>query len=115
MNVPDLLQNLSDRLQTSASVKSVFGEPVTLGDRIVIPVARIAYGFGGGGGSAHAKGPLPENEGGGGGGGFAAKPAGIVEISPAGTCFMAFPDGRRICMALAAGIALGWMAGRRRH
>ncbi len=64
MEIPNLLQALGERLQSGATVKNVFGEPVTHGDRVVIPVAKIAYGFGGGGGAARAKGIMPENEGG---------------------------------------------------
>ena len=51
MNGPvEILRTLGDRFQTSASVKSVFGDPITVGDKTVIPVARIRYGMGAGGG-----------------------------------------------------------------
>ena len=46
-----LLQSLHESLSTRAQVKSVFGEPIIAGDKTIIPVAKIAYGFGGGTGS----------------------------------------------------------------
>ena len=45
------LQNLHESLSTRAQVKSVFGDPVTAGDKTIIPVAKIAYGFGAGAGT----------------------------------------------------------------
>jgi len=46
-----LLQSLHESLSTRAQVKSVFGEPIIAGDKTIIPVAKVAYGFGGGTGS----------------------------------------------------------------
>jgi len=104
MDVKEILQAISERLQTAASVKSVYGDPVTVGDRTVIPVARVRFGFGAGGGNT---------EGGGGGGGVRAEPAGMIEISPAGTTFISFPDYRRLGAAFAFGIAAGMFLSRR--
>ena len=74
----DLLEHLSDKLGARASVRAVYGEPVTDGDVTVIPVAEIAFGFGGGAGrdTTEAK----TGEGGGGGGGAAARPRGFIVI-----------------------------------
>ena len=108
MEVKDILQVIGERLQTSATVKSVYGDPITAGDRTVIPVARVRYGFGGGG--AHLAGG-----GGGGGGGVRADPAGVVEITSAGTKFIAFPDHRRLIAAIALGIGIGMILGRRKR
>jgi uncharacterized spore protein YtfJ len=54
MNVPDILQSISERLQNSASVEAVYGDPVTAEGKTIIPVAKIRYGFGGGGGSGES-------------------------------------------------------------
>ncbi|WP_314612866.1 GerW family sporulation protein [Streptomyces stackebrandtii] len=74
----DLLEHLADKLGARASVRAVYGEPVTSGNITVIPVAEIAYGFGGGAGrdTTEAK----TGEGGGGGGGAAARPRGFIVI-----------------------------------
>src|SRR2546430_37498 len=45
-----LLQSLHENLAGRAQVKSVFGDPVTAGEKTIIPVAKIAYGFGAGAG-----------------------------------------------------------------
>jgi len=56
-------------------VKSVYGEPVTSGQRTILPVATVQFSFGGGGGG----------KGGGGGGKVTARPSGIVEVTPEGS------------------------------
>ena len=48
-----LLEALAD-LREQANVNAVFGEPVTVEGRTVIPVAKVAYGFGMGIGHASA-------------------------------------------------------------
>ncbi len=90
MNGPvEILRTLGDRFQTSASVKSVFGDPITVGDKTVIPVARIRYGLGAGGGSfsrddSSGSATPSGKSGGGGGGGIIASPKGVLEIRPDG-------------------------------
>ena len=101
MNVQELLQTINDRFAVSASVKNVYGEPVTVGARTMIPMAQVRYGFGGGGGKKN------ESDGGGGGGGMIAKPTGVLEITPEGTRFIAFEDTRKVITAVATGLALG--------
>jgi len=110
MNIHELLQTLSDRVATRASVKNVYGEPVTVGDRTVIPVASVAFGFGGGAGEEKG---VRDSHGGGGGGGVAAKPSGALEITPQGTRFITFPNYGRIAAAMAAGFLIGTMVARR--
>ena len=36
------------RLQNSASVKTVYGDPITAEGKTIIPVAKVTYGFGAG-------------------------------------------------------------------
>ncbi|NUS45538.1 MAG: hypothetical protein HOQ24_17835, partial [Mycobacteriaceae bacterium] len=45
-----LLTGLAEKVGGSASVRTVFGEPVVADGITVIPVARMSYGFGGGAG-----------------------------------------------------------------
>lgn len=110
----DSAQNLT----RSAGVKSVFGEPVVVGDRTVIPVARIAYGFGGGigrGPQLRSESTSPNPEGMGMGGGVAAMPVGVIDISPAQTRFIGFSDRRKLGAALLAGFIVGRLLRRRRE
>ena len=46
-----MLTNIADRLRSSARVEVAFGESRVVGDRTIIPIACVAYGFGGGAGS----------------------------------------------------------------
>jgi len=105
MNVNELIKNMSDAFAATASVKSVYGDPITVGSKTVIPVAEVRYGFGAGGG-----GKKDESEGGSGGGGrVVSTPTGALEITPEGTRFIAFDDRPRMARALAVGVALGVM------
>lgn len=90
-------------LDAATGAKLCFGEPVTHGDRTVIPVARVqgagGYGFGRGGD--------PGGDGGGGGGWLEAKPVGFVEITAAGTSFQKIPEPDRFARILRVGASSG--------
>lgn len=103
MNIQQLLQGMAERVSASASVKNVYGEPVVVGNRTVVPAAQVRYAFGGGGGS---KGDA-EAQNGGGGGRVSARPYGALEVTPEGTRFIAFADRPRMGAALALGFVLG--------
>src|SRR5467141_2127386 len=112
MSSLSLLQSLHENLSSRAQVKSVFGEPITAGDKTIIPVAKIAYGFGGGTGSGGLEIKTARGEGGGGGGGF---PVGVFEVAPDGTRFVAVGDKKKLLGALLLGAGLGFLfRGRRR-
>jgi len=51
MNATEMLQRIGQSLASTATVKSVFGEPIHAEGKTVVPVAKVAYGFGAGGGS----------------------------------------------------------------
>jgi uncharacterized spore protein YtfJ len=108
MDTQALLRELGERLGGSASVKNVYGEPVTVGERTVLPVAKVFYSFGGGGGRRAAG---QDGSGGGGGGMVAATPAGALEVTPSGTRFVGLHDTRNLGMAVAAGFVLGAVVG----
>ena len=105
MDLQQFLRDLGERVSGSASVRNVYGDPVSAGDRTVIPAAAVRYAFGGGGG---AKGENSQN--GGGGGKVWARPSGALEITPEGTRFIPFDGRRRLRAAMAAGFALGVLA-----
>ena len=110
MNATELLQKVSESLGSTASVKSVFGDPIHANGRTVVPVAKVAYGFGGGAGGARAGVQTGQGEGGGGGGGMRAFPAGALEITDSGTRFIPFIEVRWLVIAFTAGIAVGRLA-----
>jgi uncharacterized spore protein YtfJ len=101
MNISELLQTVGERAGLAATIKNVYGEPVTCGDRTVIPVAKVKMAFSGGGGSGR-RGEHEEGGGGGGFGGGIAQPCGALEITPQGTRFIYFRD--PVKLAIAAGI-----------
>src|SRR5271165_3058065 len=111
MSIAEILKTVGE-FQTGATVKNVYGEPVSHGDRTVIPVARVAYAFGGGGGSRDGE-RAPEGRGGGGGARMSAVPAGVVEITPAGTRFIPFTDWTKLALVAAVSIAIGVVIGTR--
>ena len=114
MTVGETIKTTLDRLQESASVRSVYGDPIAAEGKTIIPVARIAYGFGGGFGSAEDDDEGGEGgEGGGGGGGVSATPVGVVEVTEDETRFVRYTSWKRLALAVAAGVALGALLGRR--
>ena len=102
--IKDILTNISERLQKAATVKTVYGDPVTAEGKTIIPVARVRYGFGGGGGRQGGEGvPVEgggEAEGTGGGGGVEVSPVGYIEITSQGSEFVSFEEGKRAIRAL---------------
>lgn len=115
MSSLSLLQSLHENLSSRAQVKSVFGEPVTAGDKTIIPVARIAFGFGAGAGTGGMGDTRPQGEGGGGGGAMRAVPVGVFAVSPEGTRFVSIHDGKKLFATLLLGAGLGLLLGRRRR
>lgn len=94
MSIQELFHSIAERLQATASVRTVYGDAIEAQGRTIIPVARVGYGFGGGAG-ARQKGKTAERpeggEGGeGGGGGVGVNPIGVVEISRDETRFILF-------------------------
>jgi uncharacterized spore protein YtfJ len=117
MGASEILQKLGESLASAATVKSVFGDPIHVDGKTVVPVARVALGFGAGFGV----GPGPQHalsdgsaEGGGGGGGLRAVPAGVLEITASRTHFVPFHHTRWIAAAFAAGVLAGALFSRRR-
>ena len=115
MSTKELIDSAVQHLRTSASVKTVYGDPVVSDGKTIIPVARVAYGFGGGTGTkksaatAGGKEPAADAVGEGGGGGMTAKPVGVVEISGQETRFIQFGQTKKVAIAalIGSGIGLG--------
>ncbi len=64
-----LLQSLKESILSQANVKAIYGEPVAVHGKTVIPVAKIIYGYGAGAGTGGVGASSARGEGGGGGGG----------------------------------------------
>lgn len=105
MEANDVMSELS-RLPERIAGTSCFGEPVTSGDRTVIPVATVSYGFGfgSGGGQSHEG---ETGSGAGGGGGARTRGIGAIEVSPDGVRIHPLRDETRIAIA---GIVMAFVA-----
>jgi uncharacterized spore protein YtfJ len=111
-----LLQSLKESVLGQASVKAIYGEPISAQGKTVIPVAKIIYGYGAGAGTGGMGDSSARGEGGGGGGGARAIPVGVVEVSAGQTRFVPITDHRKLMSAVLAGIGLGICLGwRKRH
>lgn len=93
------VRDLLSQVQAGARVTAAVGEPITVGDRIVIPVVEVGYGGAGGGGGGRA----PQNQevegsGGGGGGGVHIRPLGCWVISPTAERWIPAIDANRLIM-----------------
>jgi uncharacterized spore protein YtfJ len=102
-------------LQNSASVKTVYGDPITAEGKTIIPVAKVTYGFGAGNAKRDENEERTEGkETAVGGGGIYASPVGLIEITEAETRFIPIGDRRKLAGALLVGLFLGlWLASRR--
>jgi uncharacterized spore protein YtfJ len=104
MNIQELLGTISERLSATATVKNIYGDPVTAGDRTIIPIASVRYAFAGRSGAAHGD---TQAQNSGGAGKVSAKPCGALEITPQGTRFVPFVEPKAVGIAVAVGVALG--------
>lgn len=77
MSLPEILGVVGEAVSRRATVESVVGSPIAVGDRTYLPLARVQYGFGAGdnGGAI------------GGGGGMEATPLGLIELGPEGVVY----------------------------
>ena len=105
MTVQETLKGFVEQIRDTATVKTIYGEPVVAEGKTIIPVARVRYGFGGGGGTQE-QGPAPaegggprQNVGAGGGGGVDVSPIGFIEVTPGETRFVSFEERSRIIKA----------------
>jgi uncharacterized spore protein YtfJ len=93
-----------EEARNTAQWEAAFGEPEVVDDRVVIPVAKVTYGFGLGFGQG-AEAPEPEElpvasgVGGGGGGSSSAKPLGVIVVDDKGVQFEEVVDATKVALA----------------
>ena len=110
MQNDNFMEKIASSLSQSAAIKNVLGEPIQTGEKTIVPVAKIAYGFGGGFGQNHRNDgeqrPEKEGSGGGGGGGVRASIKGVYEITPTATRFIPASPAKYFLAGIAAGFLL---------
>ena len=103
-----------ERAQSSASIDNVYGQPITYGDSIIVPVASVSQFFGIGLGVGDNQGSVAQNSGVGGGGTARtkARPVALAEIMPEGVDVHPVIDENRALTAglLFAAWAVFWAA-----
>ena len=111
-NVQQIIQSIVDRLQSTAAVKTVYGEPIETKGKVIIPVAKVAYGFGAGSGRGKKSEMENGQTGSGAGGGVTVRPAGVLEITQEETRFIPIGGRGKLLGALLLGLCMGmFMAG----
>lgn len=102
MGTEDRLAEVT-RIPDRATAAACFGAPVTSGDRTVIPVADIQYGFGVGWGGSEGGSPTgPAGHGGGAGGGARTRAIAVIEVAPGGVRILPIEDQTSVRMAAIA-------------
>ncbi len=88
-----LVGTIMGELKEISKTESIVGEPVKLGEKMVVPVTRLSLGFavGGGEGQTPSKG---SNLGGAGGGGAKVEPVGFIVIQEDNVSFLPTKEGK---------------------
>ncbi len=95
------------KMPERTGAQTCFGMPVSSGERTVIPVAEVTYGFGFGWGSGGTEQDEGEDfgSGGGGGGGSRTRGVAVIEVSPDGVAIHPVRDRTAIQLAQFAFVA----------
>ncbi len=97
LSVENMLDSLSDRLRIFAESVKIVGEPITHGDKIIIPVISVSTGFAGAGGGGKG-GKQAEGQGsvGAGGAGIRISPQGFLVITDEDVKLLGFGTKTRV-------------------
>lgn len=113
MSTHRFLELLAEKMESTATVKKIYGDPVEAQGKTVIPVAKVSYGLGGGFGKEKTHDEQGREEerpaGQSGGGGIMVSPVGVFEIDHDGARFVPLRGDRktRWVRAFAAGLVVG--------
>ena len=80
-NINSIMNDTVDKIRSMASVDTIIGDPVVLGDGIkAIPVSKVSYGFASGGSDIPSAKTNKEVFGGGGGAGMTVTPVAFLVV-----------------------------------
>ena len=104
-----MFKTITERIQATATAKTIYGDPVTANGKTLIPVAKVRFGFGAGGGSGYRDGESDETmgHGEGRGGGVEVSPVGVLEVTDEATTFVRIQSRRMVMAAFIFGLFLG--------
>lgn len=92
-NVVDILKGVVGELREIAKSETVIGQPVSVGDKTVIPVVKVSVGFGAGGGQGEHQ-TSGAGFGGGGGGGARIEPVAFILLDDSGASLLPVSKGK---------------------
>lgn len=92
-NVVDILKGVVGELREISKSETIIGQPITVGNRTVIPVVKISVGFGAGGGQGEDE-KKGSGFGGGGGGGARIEPAAFIIMDDSGVSLLPAVKGK---------------------
>ncbi len=75
------VRSIFEKFSREKDVSLIYGEPIVLENKRILPVAKVNYFVGGGGGGAISDEENSTGQGEGGGGAFSIKPVGVYEIT----------------------------------
>ncbi|MBU0671712.1 MAG: hypothetical protein KJ732_01645 [Candidatus Margulisbacteria bacterium] len=82
IDIHEVLKDVTEKVEKTANVKTVFGDPIKIEDRTIIPVATVSVSDGRGGAGLHVE----------------SKPVGYIEITKEGAKFVSTPDSTKIAL-----------------
>ena len=91
-NVTEIIRGVVEELKQIARTESIVGEPITIGNKTLVPIVRITVGFGAGGGEGSDD-KSRSGFGGGGGGGAKVEPAAFIVIDDTGISLLPVKPG----------------------
>lgn len=91
-NVTEIIRGVVEELKQIARTESIVGEPITIGNKTLVPIVRITVGFGGGGGEGSDD-KSRSGFGGGGGGGVRVEPAAFIVMDDSGISLLPVKPG----------------------
>lgn len=77
MSLPEILKTALDQMQYIAKTKTVFGDPIEVGEVTLIPISKVSIGFAAGGANSEKR----SGAGTGTGGGIQVTPVAFISIS----------------------------------
>ncbi len=92
-NVAEILKSVVGELKEISKSETIVGDPITVGDRTVIPIVRISVGFGAGGGQGENS-KSETGFGGGGGGGVKIEPSAFIIMDKDGVSILPANKGK---------------------
>ncbi|HDL01159.1 MAG TPA: sporulation protein [candidate division Zixibacteria bacterium] len=92
-NVSEILRSVVGELKEISKSETIIGDPITVGDRTVIPIVKISFGFGAGGGQGEKE-KAGTGFGGGGGGGVKIEPSAFIIMDKDGVSILPANKGK---------------------